>query len=68
MSALKNRNLLMTQQRIEICSMIDRIKKMTEVEGPLTDEELRAKHDNEFIGDWTISFESITGFFDDQGL
>ncbi|KAI9911485.1 hypothetical protein PsorP6_009748 [Peronosclerospora sorghi] len=38
MRALQNRNLLMTQQRMEICSMIDRIKKMTEVEGPLTDE------------------------------
>ncbi|KAI9923246.1 hypothetical protein PsorP6_001466 [Peronosclerospora sorghi] len=48
--------------------MIDRIKKMTEVEGTLTDEELRSKHDNEFIGDWTISYESITGFLDDQGL
>ncbi|KAI9914081.1 hypothetical protein PsorP6_004903 [Peronosclerospora sorghi] len=48
--------------------MIDRIKKMTEVEGPLTDEELREKHDNEFIGDWTISYESITGFLDDEGL
>ncbi|KAI9922259.1 hypothetical protein PsorP6_002081 [Peronosclerospora sorghi] len=48
--------------------MVDRIKKMKEVEGPLTEEELRAKHDNEFIGDRTISYESITGFLDDQGL
>ncbi|KAI9906706.1 hypothetical protein PsorP6_016130 [Peronosclerospora sorghi] len=48
-----------------IRSMIDRIKKMTEVEGPLTDEELREKNDNEFIGDLTIS---ITGFLDDQVL
>ncbi|KAI9917775.1 hypothetical protein PsorP6_012624 [Peronosclerospora sorghi] len=67
MRALHNLNLLMTQQRIEICSMIDRIKKMTEMEGPLFDEELRAKHDTDFIGDWTISYESITGFLDDQG-
>ncbi|KAI9908671.1 hypothetical protein PsorP6_003903 [Peronosclerospora sorghi] len=64
MRALQKRNLLITQQRI----MIDRIKKMTEVEVPLTDEELRARHDNEFIGDWTISYESITGFLDEQGL
>ncbi|KAI9921252.1 hypothetical protein PsorP6_001825 [Peronosclerospora sorghi] len=49
MRALQNRNLLMTQQRMEICSMIDRIKKTTEVEGPLTDEESRAKHDNDRI-------------------
>ncbi|KAI9920777.1 hypothetical protein PsorP6_000027 [Peronosclerospora sorghi] len=65
MRALQNRNILMNQQRMEICSIIDRIKKMTEVEGPLTDEELRAKHDTEFIGDWTISYESTTGFLDD---
>ncbi|KAI9921299.1 hypothetical protein PsorP6_002160 [Peronosclerospora sorghi] len=54
MKALKNRNLLMTHKRMEICSMIDRIKKMKEVEGPLTDEVLQAKYDNEFSGDWTI--------------
>lgn len=67
---LQDRTLLMHQQSSELQRLIERLVLDIEVDGPLSEEQMADREDylHEFSGPWSITYQAVREFIEDQGL
>jgi len=58
----------MSQQEEEIRRLVLTLIRMTEIDGPLLESDIRQRQSRKSAGPWSITHTAVTGFLQDQGL
>ena len=67
-TTLQDRNLIMSQQQVELERLISVIQSTDDVCGPLQPEEIAGRDNHEHAGPFSVLHDDVVGFPQDQGL